>query len=149
MTGVQTCALPISDGLGPYRLAESEWRITKDTHKAIVTEDDFGLVREILKIRKKRYETLHAPDGAVIRPENLLKGKVFCGDCLVPAARTGSNHRKKTGKIRIYRYRCRTYKEKGTQECTSKSISEGYCLSGSHGVCPSGGMYGGYGLMLS
>ena len=113
-----------ADGLGPYRLAESEWRITKDTHKAIVTEGDFGLVREILKIRKKRYETLHAPDGAVIRPENLLKGKVFCGDCLVPAARTGSNHRKKTGKIRIYRYRCRTYKEKGTQECTSKSISE-------------------------
>lgn len=67
-------------------------------------------------------------DGNVIRPENLLKGKVFCGDCHVPASRMGTNYQRKTGKVhgrvRIYRYRCRTYREKGEKECTSKSISE-------------------------
>jgi len=36
----------------------------------------------------------------------------------------GTNYQRKIGKVRIYRYRCRTYREKGEKECTSKSISE-------------------------
>lgn len=117
-----------ADRISPYKLDESEWKITKNTHEAIVTEHDFSLVQEILKARKERHKSLNAIDGNIIRPENLLKGKVFCGDCLVPASRMGTNYQRKIGKVhgrvRIYRYRCRTYREKGAQECTSKSISE-------------------------
>ena len=113
-----------ADGISPYKLDETEWKITKNTHEAIITEHDFSLVQEILRARKERHKSLNAMDGNVIRPENLLKGKVFCGDCLVPASRMGANYQRKAGKIRIYRYRCRTYREKGAQECTSKSISE-------------------------
>ncbi len=117
-----------AEGLSPYKLDESEWRITRNTHEAIVTEADFRLVQEILIARKERHKRLNAKDGNIIRPGNLLKGKVFCGDCLVPASRTGANYHRKIGEIhgrvRIYRYRCRTYREKGTQECTSKSVSE-------------------------
>lgn len=113
-----------ADGISPYKLDETEWKITKNTHEAIITEYDFSLVQEILRARKERHKSLNAMDGNVIRPENLLKGKVFCGDCHVPASRMGANYKRKTGKVRIYRYRCRTYREKGTQECTSKSISE-------------------------
>lgn len=117
-----------AEGISPYKLDESEWRITRNTHEAIVTEADFRLVQEILTARKERHKSLSAKDGNIIRPENLLKGKVFCGDCLVPASRMGTNYQRKIGEIhgrvRIYRYRCRTYREKGTQECTSKSVSE-------------------------
>ncbi|GFI17704.1 hypothetical protein IMSAGC009_02876 [Lachnospiraceae bacterium] len=113
-----------ADGISPYRLDETEWKITRNTHEAIITEYDFSLVQEILRARKERHKSLNAIDGNVIRPENLLKGKVFCGDCHVPASRMGANYLRKTGKIRIYRYRCRTYREKGEKECTSKSISE-------------------------
>lgn len=113
-----------ADGISPYKLDETEWKITKNTHEAIITEHDFSLVQEILRARKERHKNLNAMDGNVIRPENLLKGKVFCGDCLVPASRMGANYQRKIGKVRIYRYRCRTYREKGAQECTSKSISE-------------------------
>ncbi len=111
-----------------YKSAESEWRIKEHTHEPIVPEDDFRLVQEILKARKERYKSRCAVDTGITRPENLLKGKVFCGDCLVPAARMGTNYERKTGtdrgRVRVYRYRCRTYREKGKAECSSKSISE-------------------------
>lgn len=113
-----------ADGISPYRLDESEWKITRNTHEAIITEHDFSLVQEILRARKERHKSLNALDENIIRPDNLLKGKVFCGDCLVPASRMGTNYQRKIGKVRIYRYRCRTYREKGEKECTSKSISE-------------------------
>ena len=113
-----------ADGISPHMLDESEWKITKNTHEAIITEQDFGLVQEIMRARKERHKSLNALDEAVIRPDNLLKGKVFCGDCLVLASRMGANYQRRIGKVRIYRYRCRTYREKGVQECSSKSISE-------------------------
>lgn len=113
-----------ADGISHYRLDETEWKITRNTHEAIVTEHDFSLVQEILRARKERYKSRNAMDENIIRPKNLLKGKVFCGDCHVPASRMGVNYQRKIGKVRIYRYRCRTYTEKGKKECTSKSISE-------------------------
>lgn len=113
-----------ADGISPYRLDETEWKITRNTHEAIITEHDFSLVQEILRARKERYKSQNTMDGNIIRPENLLKGKVFCGDCHVPASRMGANYQRRIGKVRIYRYRCRTYREKGEKECSSKSISE-------------------------
>ncbi len=113
-----------AEGISPYKLDETEWKITRNTHEAIITEHDFSLVQEILRARKERHKRQNAMDETIIRPENLLKGKVFCGDCLVPASRMGSNYQRKIGKVRIYRYRCRTYREKGEKECTSKSVSE-------------------------
>ena len=113
-----------AEGISPYKLDETEWKITRNTHEAIITEHDFSLVQEILRARKERHKRQNAMDGNINRPENLLKGKVFCGDCHAPASRMGVNYLRKTGKVRIYRYRCRTYREKGEKECTSKSISE-------------------------
>lgn len=113
-----------ADRISPYKLEESAWKIMKNTHEAIITKQDFSLVQEILRARKKRHKSRNTMDGNIIRPENLLRGKVFCADCLVPASRMGTNYHRKDGKVRIYRYRCRTYREKGAQECTSKSISE-------------------------
>lgn len=118
-----------AEGLSPHKLEEAMWIVTEDTHPAIITEQDFVLVQEILKVRKAKYKSHCAINESIIRPENILKGKVLCGDCRRPAARMGSNYHKKennaNGQIyRIYRYRCRTYRDKGAQECTSKSISE-------------------------
>lgn len=116
-----------ADGISPCRLDESTWKVTENTHEAIVAEKDFKRVQKILRERRVRYESGNAMDENVIRPENLLKGKVFCGDCLVPASRMGTNYRRKgmgSKGVRTYRYRCRTYREKGAKECTSKSISE-------------------------
>lgn len=113
-----------ADGISPCRLDEAEWKITKNTHEAIISEYDFSLVQEILRARKERHKSRNALNENIIRPENLLKGKVFCGDCYVPASRMGTNYKRRIGKVRIYRYRCRTYREKGKKECTSKSVSE-------------------------
>ena len=113
-----------ADGTGLYKLEEAEWKITRNAHEAIVSEHDFNLVQEMLRARTERHKSLHAMDENIFRPENLLKGKVFCGDCLVPMSRMGANYQRKNGKIRIYRYRCRTYREKGARECSPKSIAE-------------------------
>lgn len=113
-----------ADGIRRHKLDKSEWKITRGTHEAVVPEEEFRLVQEILRLRKERYKSRCAMDEGTVRPENLLKGKVFCGDCRKPASRMGTNYQRKDGKVRIYRYRCRTYREKGAQECTSKSIGE-------------------------
>jgi len=117
---------PRGEGTHSYSLGREQWKITPNTHSPIVPEEDFLLVQEILKARKEQYGREKEKDEGVIRQENLLRGKVFCGDCLSPASRMGTNYeRKRAGemeKIRVYRYRCRTYREKG--ECTAKSIGE-------------------------
>ncbi len=120
------------EGIKPHKLEESMWIITGNTHPAIVTEHDFALVQEILRTRKAKYKSHNAINASIIRPENILKGKVLCGDCRRPALRMGANYHRKNRTenkendqiVRIYRYRCRTYKDKGAWECTSKSISE-------------------------
>ena len=141
-----------ADAISPRRLDESEWKITRNTHEAIITEQDFTLVQEIMRARKERHKCRNALDENIIRPDNLLKGKVFCGDCHVPASRMGANYLRKTGKVRIYRYRCRTYREKGEKECTSKSISEkdleAIVYWAVMAVIPPGGRPGGVGSPL-
>ncbi len=174
-----------ADGRKPYRLEETEWKVTQSAHRAIIPEEDFLQVQEILQKRrikngaegygiekdmrarygaekgraegygaeKGRAEEYSAekdrtegygaekdraqrhgpenhkagkdgPEPEVRRPPNLLKGKVFCGDCRIMAMRMGTNYKRKDGKIRIYRYRCRTYQERGVPECKGKSVSE-------------------------
>ena len=224
-----------ADGRKPYRLEETEWKVTQNAHRAIIPEEDFLQVQEILQKRRKkngaegygvekdraeeygaekdrtegygaekgraeeygaekdraegygaekgreegygaekdreegygaekdreegygaekgRVEEYGAekdrtegygaekdraqrhgtenhkagkdgPEPEVRRPPNLLKGKVFCGDCRIMAMRMGTNYKRKDGKIRIYRYRCRTYQERGVPECKGKSVSE-------------------------
>lgn len=144
-----------ADGRKPYRLEETEWKVTQNAHRAIIPEEDFLQVQEILQKRRKkngaegygaekgRAEEYGAekdraqrhgtekhkagkdgPEPEVRRPPNLLKGKVFCGDCRIMAMRMGTNYKRKDGKIRIYRYRCRTYQERGVPECKGKSVSE-------------------------
>ena len=144
-----------ADGRKPYRLEETEWKVTQNAHRAIIPEEDFLQVQEILQKRRKkngaegygaekdRAEGYGAekdraqrhgtekhkagkdgPEPEVRRPPNLLKGKVFCGDCRIMAMRMGTNYKRKDGKIRIYRYRCRTYQERGVPECKGKSVSE-------------------------
>ena len=154
-----------ADGRKPYRLEETEWKVTQSAHRAIIPEEDFLQVQEILQkrrikngaegygiekdraeeygVEKDRSEVYGAekdraqrhgpenhkagkdgPEPEVRRPPNLLKGKVFCGDCRIMAMRMGTNYKRKDGKIRIYRYRCRTYQERGVPECKGKSVSE-------------------------
>ncbi len=174
-----------ADGRKPYRLEETEWKVTQSAHRAIIPEEDFLQVQEILQkrrikngaegygiekdraeeygVEKDRAEEYGAekdrtegygaekdrtegygaekdraqrhgpenhkagkdgPEPEVRRPPNLLKGKVFCGDCRIMAMRMGTNYKRKDGKIRIYRYRCRTYQERGVPECKGKSVSE-------------------------
>ncbi len=134
-----------ADGRKPYRLEETEWKVTQNAHRAIIPEEDFLQVQEILQKRRKkngaegygaekdraqRHGTekhkagKDGPEPEVRRPPNLLKGKVFCGDCRIMAMRMGTNYKRKDGKIRIYRYRCRTYQERGVPECKGKSVSE-------------------------
>lgn len=117
-----------ADAARSCKLEKSEWKIKENTHEPVISESDFRLVQEILRARKARYESRCAIDERIIRPESPLKGKVFCGDCHVPAARMGTNYKRKKGEtygsVRIYRYRCRTYRDRGKTACTSKSVSE-------------------------
>lgn len=96
---------------------ESEWIRVEDMHDAIVSQEEYRLVQELL-LRDTRV----SPDQSEVFP---LAGMLFCGDCGEPMVR-------KTvpagGKRYVY-YVCSGNK-KDKNKCSSHSISEAKLTTG-------------------
>ncbi len=118
------------EGYGAEKDRAEEYGAEKDRTEGHGAEKDRTEGYGAEKDRAQRHGTENhkagkdGPEPEVRSPPNLLKGKVFCGDCRIMAMRMGTNYKRKDGKIRIYRYRCRTYQERGVPECKGKSVSE-------------------------
>jgi len=96
-------------------LPESRWIIVENTHEAIISQPDFDMVQERLKIR-----TYH--NAGKRGKEHLLTGLVFCEDCLAPMSTI------KEGEHRTYLV-CQTWRKyAGLKLCTSHCIREDYVI---------------------
>ena len=89
MTGVQTCALPISN----------EGHYVKGLHEPLISRELFDKVQEKIELNAKVKKIAKAK---CFREELYLRGLIFC-DCL--NILTGSASRSKTGKRHFY-YHC-------------------------------------------
>lgn len=104
-------------GSGKKYNDESEWIIVEDTHKPIISKEDFDKVQELMSKRKKQNGKNNVDRKLVsLAP---LAGLVFCGDCHSLYTFT-SGSTKKRGKICYYG--CGARRRNGKSVCSTHLI---------------------------
>jgi len=107
----------IKNGLKAKRQSKpkEEWLIFKDTHDAIIPQDEWELAQYVLHIRRRTDSTGEA---------NPLTGKLFCAEC----GALLNNHRSKrknTGRASDDYYDCPTYSQ-GKGDCSCHYITTAF-----------------------
>ena len=91
---------------------ESERFVVKNTHEALVTQEQWDIVQEVRQHKKRVPKHMDEP--------NIFSGLVFCADCGKPLVL----HRASTMKKAEYNFKCYTYGNKGKTVCTPHHIRE-------------------------
>ena len=91
---------------------ESERFVVKNTHEALVTQEQWDIVQEVRQHKKRVPKHMDEP--------NIFSGLVFCADCGKPLVL----HRASTMKKAEYNFKCYTYGKKGRTVCTPHHIRE-------------------------
>jgi len=99
------------------RTTKDEWQIIENAHPAIISNELFEQVQAMNVKEGGQFECTAVSAPQNTKP-NILKGKVFCGDCgkAMKAAKSGSG---------AAYYNCSRYKESGGARCSNHYISEG------------------------
>ena len=98
------------------RTTKDEWQIIENAHPAIISKELFEQVQAMNEKECGQSECTAVPAPRNTKP-NILKGKVFCGDCgkAMKAAKSGGG---------AAYYNCSSYKESGGAQCSNHYISE-------------------------
>lgn len=101
---------------------ESEWRITRNAHEAIIDEDTFRACQKMAEHSKKNFDAMLGNIPAE-KTENIFLGRIFCANCgkAMPRVQIYSNYH--GGKRYYYSFRCPTNSNKRSG-CLTKSIPE-------------------------
>ena len=76
--------------------AESDWKIVKNTHEAIIDEETFRAVQAITKQKNDEYQARLGKFAHLEHSENMMQGLIFCANCNRPLVRYKSvSHGKK------------------------------------------------------
>lgn len=94
---------------------ETEWIRVENTHEAIISEDNFQIVQNLLQVDSRI--------SPILEKNSLFSGLLFCGDCGEQMIRRVNRYK---GKQKIY-YICST-KNRG-EGCTRHSIREDVLVS--------------------
>lgn len=94
---------------------ETEWIRVENTHEAIISEDNFQIVQNLLQVDSRI--------SPILEKNSLFSGLLFCGDCGEQMIRRVNRYK---GKQKIY-YICST-KNRG-EGCTRHSIQEDALVS--------------------
>ncbi|WP_242973350.1 recombinase family protein [Clostridium thermosuccinogenes] len=92
------------------RLPPSRWVITKNTHEAIISREEF---EEVQRIRKEKSINSGSHKGTL----HVFKGILYCGRC-------GSVLFARVRKNRPTGYICSNYAKNGKKACTSHHVNE-------------------------
>lgn len=68
-------------------LPKEEWTVVRNTHEAIIDSDLFDRVQKITCEAAEAYKEKQRRFEQVPETENLLKGRIYCGDCGKPLVR--------------------------------------------------------------
>ena len=98
------------------RTTRDEWQIIENAHPAIISKELFEQVQAMNGKEAEQSQCNAVPAPQNTKP-NILKGKVFCGDCgkAMKAAKSGGG---------AAYYNCSSYKESGGTRCSNHYISE-------------------------
>ena len=111
MSGLRTTTLSYKNKKAVYH-DEAEQILVKNTHEALITQEQWDLVQELRQRKKRTPKQMDEP--------NLFSGLVFCADCGKPLVL----HRAHTMDAIKNNFMCYTYKKKGKESCSSHYIRE-------------------------
>lgn len=111
MPGLRTTTLSYKNKKAVYH-DESEQILVKDTHEALITQEQWNMVQELRQRKKRVPKQMDEP--------NLFSGLVFCADCGKPLVL----HRAHTMDAVKNNFMCYTYKKRGKEVCSSHYIRE-------------------------
>lgn len=106
---------------GCVDMPQERWVEIKNTHEPLVDEETFLAVRQIKRERELNEGKKRSP-----QTENILKGRVFCGDCKRSMKRRRSP---KSNGAEIYYFTCTTYEDISKNDCNKKRMDEPELLS--------------------
>lgn len=103
------------------RTSEDEWQIIENAHPAIISKELFDQVQAMSEKEGATSQSTPSSVPKNLNP-NILKGKVFCGDCgkAMKSARGGNG---------APYYNCSSYKESGGARCGNHYISHDTILA--------------------
>jgi DNA invertase Pin-like site-specific DNA recombinase len=90
----------------------SEWIITENAHPSIIDTETFDAVQ---KIRAERHQHFQS-NSESLRPQNIFKGLIFCGDC--------GKHMVRKPARKKFTFYCYVYDQVDKTACTMKPIRE-------------------------
>lgn len=93
-------------GIPDRLLPPEEWTIVRNTHEAIISQEDFDTVQALCAEKNREYHARLGIYDHLGKSENILKGLVYCGDCGRPMVRYKQVYR---GKSVAYYYMCPNY----------------------------------------
>lgn len=111
MPGLRTTTLSYKNKKAVYH-DEAEQILVKNTHEALITQEQWDLVQELRQRKKRTPKQMDEP--------NLFSGLVFCTDCGKPLVL----HRAHTMDAVKNNFMCYTYKKRGKEVCSSHYIRE-------------------------
>ncbi len=114
-------------------IPKEQWKLIPDTHEAIIEEDIFYEIQELMERGKERRSQQIESNQYKRRTENILAGRVRCGICGSGVHRD-SGYFNKDGTLNHYSFYCtRKYmKENG---CASKAVDEKELLDAVFWAC--------------
>ena len=92
-----------------------DWEIIRDTHEAIIDNDDFELVQRLMTSRRRGKPGNTGYD-------NIFSGIIKCATCGYAMRTSGANRRKREDPIDNIGYLCNTYGMYGTSQCSQHWI---------------------------
>lgn len=115
-------------GADKKRRDQEEWQVIPHAHQPIVSQELFDQVQDINRAELERragFEPQAAPETDC---RDILRGKVFCGDCgakMTAGKCISRKNRKKGPRLpnSVY-YNCNEYRDSNQQRCANHYISE-------------------------
>lgn len=121
-------------GLDKYRRDESEWMIIPNAHPAIITQELFDQVQQIIAEEEKERANFNTRAAIENDTREIFREKLFCAEC---GARLmgGKGTQRVTSKLPSYvYYNCRRYIDSRHLQCSNHHINQSVILETIEGV---------------
>lgn len=106
------------------RKATDTWQYVYHAHPAIITEEDFFKVQAILGESENRRDSFKKRASVDSKKQELLQGKVFCGDCGSLMSVMKRNQRITSDRNPELFYQCNGYQYSGRLVCSNHYLSQ-------------------------
>jgi DNA invertase Pin-like site-specific DNA recombinase len=93
---------------------KEDWVIVENTHKAIISREDFDKVKQIIKSK--------AYSGEINSQPNIYAGHLYCAKCGKFMIRKYTGHRRSNPEIMNYNYYCSTYARTSHNQCIKNKV---------------------------